>query len=467
MRQFRWKIYLFIWLSLASFACKTILPTENTSTQYPTETANTTTQTPESGGTPLVTAIDWVMFFDSPDHWQYNITNDNNGNVYVFEKSIFDANSNDSLMLHLSKITNSGKKEWQIPLAETDYNSLDSFATDTSGNIYIASSSPKTWGDPIIPFVGKGHKGHDVYIAKIDENGKVLWNTFTGESWSSTISVDNQGNIYLMTFDRLDTAKKSNYNLIKLDSNGNILFDKPISGLKHVEPYYLFVHSDGNIYVSGEYVDYDGNLLGDLFLAKLANDGSLEWKVNIGGSESDEHGISHYGLITKVDQNGNAFVFGVSDSNWGNPVNPYDGGFITDDPNNIELSGDEYFIAKINNNGELLWNTFLNKSAHLYGTALDNNGNLFISGYSDSNWGEPVNPYNANNKNDGFIALVDTNTGSVTWNLFVGEEGEDLLLEMTIIDNNLYVRGITDKPFGNILNQNNNGGTFIAKITIQ
>ena len=468
MKQFRWKAYLFIALISASFACKSVLPENSTSTQNPPEVTYTAVQAFDGSNTPLASTVDWVSFFES-SYWQEDIVNDNNGGVYVLEnRAIPDASDNASVMLYLSKITSNGTKEWQISLTETDYNGSESFATDALGNVYIASSSPKTWGNPIVPYVGSGYRGFDVYITKIDKNGNVIWNTFTGESWASTISVDTQGNLYILTFDRLNTAKNSIYSLVKLDTNGNILFDTPISGLNYVVPYYLVAHPNGSIYLSGEYVDFDGNLTTDIFLARLTSDGSLEWEINIGGIESTEDIISLYGQKIQVDQNGSAYIFGISSASWGNPINPYDGGFATDSPDNIWLSGDEYFVAKINNNGELAWHTFLNNTTHLNGATLDNNGNLYISGNSNSNWGNPIKAYNPENKGDGFVAFIDTNKGSISWNLFVGEDGEDGLSEMIIMDNYLYVLGGTNKPFGNIINpSNDNGRIFIAKILLQ
>lgn len=460
MKQFRWKNYTFIILIMASFACKTLLPAEPMSSQNSPEATSTIAQTPEGDGVPPAPTTNWLMFFDS-NYRQQEITNDSKGNIYIFEYK--DA-SDDSIMLYLSKITNSGNKEWQTPLAETSYGSNSSITTDLSGNVYVASSGTKTWGDPIIPFVGSGDGGYDVFVTKIDQNGNILWNTFTGERYSSTISVDQQGNLYVMTFDKFDTAKKNNFSLIKLDTNGNILFDIPISGLDNAEPYYLVAGPNGSIYISG---GYHGNHL-DLFLAKLTSDGSLEWMINIGGSETADYITHTNGQKIQVDKNGNAYIFGVSTANWGNPINPYDGGFSADDYQDyVGANGNEYFIAKINSNGELVWHTFLNKTVHLFGAALDTNGNLFISGFSYGDWGNPIKAYNPENNNDGFIALIDVNTGTVVWNLFIGEDGEDAFSDMTIMDNNIYILGGTDKPFGNILNQNsNNGGGFLARISL-
>lgn len=468
MKQFQWRNWILVVFLLISFACKSISPENNLPTQNQTQVSENSTPASEAGDFSVNPVNNWLMFLGSK-HWNVDVTHDTNGNAYVLEKLI-PANTDERYrMLYLRKISNNGQEEWQIPISETYSGSTDTLITDTAGNVYVAGSNGETWGNPKKSFSANGKLGLDVSVAKIDPNGNLLWNTFIGNSGSTTISLDNQGNLYLVKFDKQDTAKQSNYSLVKLDGDGNILFDKTISGLSYVYPYLLTVAHNNNVYISGNYTDINGDLSSDLFIAKLTNTGELEWNKNVSGKGANA-GIAGIKAKIQVDSNGNTYVFGLSQASWGNPINPYDGGYEIDDPNYEWQNGLENFIAKIDDNGNTVWNTFLNKSVWVYGTAMDDRGNLYFTGYSDADWGNSVIKHNPNKNDDGFIALIDTNSGLITWNIFVGGDGKDFIDGVTILGNQIYVIGGTDTVFGNPLNKINSDGEidrFISSISLR
>jgi hypothetical protein len=60
---------------------------------------------------------------------------------------------------------------------ENDYG--QSIAVDSSGNVYVAGHSNATWGSPVRAYSGSGY---DVFVAKLDNSGNLVWNTFLGGS---------------------------------------------------------------------------------------------------------------------------------------------------------------------------------------------------------------------------------------------------------------------------------------------
>jgi len=110
------------------------------------------------------------------------------------------------------------------------------------------------------------------------------------------------------------------------------------------------------------------------------------------------------GISISYDESGNIYVTGISTSSWGSPLNPFSG-------------NSDIFVARLNTNGELQWNTFLGGSGHDYGVAntFDGTGNIYVTGYTGSTWGNSINPYNLGGT---FVArLMETEhcNGTLSW----------------------------------------------------
>lgn len=80
--------------------------------------------------------------------------------------------------LVVAKFQPNGALLWltALPTANaTVYNAL--IATDGDGNVYVTGISKVTWGSPVHPHNGRGA---DVFLAKLDRAGVVQWHTFLG-----------------------------------------------------------------------------------------------------------------------------------------------------------------------------------------------------------------------------------------------------------------------------------------------
>src|ERR1700752_4090024 len=175
----------------------------------------------------------------------------------------------------------------------------------------------------------------------------------------------------------------------------------------------IIVDGSGNIYVTG-YSDISwGNpiraftTIPDAFVAKLDPSGNLLWNTFLGGNGGD----LGYGIT--LDASGNVYVTGNSNATWGAPIRAYTMG-ISDS-----------FVAKLNTNGTLLWNTFLGGTGidEAREIAVGGSGNVYVTGRSSSTWGSPViRAYTADM--DAFVANVDTN-GNLVWNSFLGGSAFD------------------------------------------
>ena len=81
---------------------------------------------------------------------------------------------------------------WNTFLGSAGVDQISAIALEPeSGNVVVAGSSAATWGTPVHAYSG----GTDAFVAKLDSNGVLLWNTFLGSAGAdhaNGISVDGE-----------------------------------------------------------------------------------------------------------------------------------------------------------------------------------------------------------------------------------------------------------------------------------
>lgn len=304
---------------------------------------------------------------------------------------------------------------WMTFLGGTLNDSCHAVAVDGSGNVYVAGISYVSWGTPINPFTSPW----DVFVAKLDSTGALLWHTFMGGAgfdYGWGIAVDGSGNIYVagMSSSTWGTpivphSGSSEAFAAKLDNSGNLLWNTFMGGTDIDQGYGLAIDESGNVYIVGRSyatwgtpVNAHAGGIRDAFVVKLNTSGTLLWNTFLGGADVDDG----YGVA--VDQSGNVYVSGQSYATWGTPVNAF-------------AEQRDAFAAKLDNTGNLLWNTFLGSTNvdMSWGAAVDESGNVYVTGYSNAPWGTPINPHSGAGGADAFAAKLDS-SGTLLWNTFMG-----------------------------------------------
>lgn len=324
-------------------------------------------------------------------------------------------------------------------------------ALDAYGNAYIAG-----YGGDIYALGGFGCG--DIFLAKYDVNGNVLWAKNAGgyrtdEAYS--VVVDASGYVYLVgyfwsptiVFGSI-TLTNENANggtadifLAKYDNDGNVLWAKSEGGLLHDVANYVVTDASGNVYVVGHYesqsITFDSTLISnngysDIFLTKYDTNGNVLWAKGAGSYYFDN------ATSVTLDTLCNIYITG----SYYSPIS-FDSITLTN-----TTVGADIFLTKYDTNGNVLWA----KSAGGYfediasSIKTDYSGNIFISGYYRSpniifGLNNLANAGNTNSTNDIFLAKYDFN-GNVLWAKRFGGSIDDMANCITIDSlGNAYLAG--------------------------
>jgi len=366
-------------------------------------------------------------------------------------------------------------------------------ATDGSGNSVITGmfSQSVTFGDGEINETTLTSTGSwDIFIAKYDASGNLIWakqaGGSTGSDYGYGIATDGSGNIFI-TGHFYGTAifgsgEPNEATLIstgyldifiaKYGSSGNLLWAKSAGG-SNSDDYGKSIATDGsgNSIITGWFsgiVDFGTiNLTSagseDIFIAKYDASGNVLWAKKAGGTSGDRG----YGIA--VDGSGNIVITGYF----------YSSTATFGTINLTSLNTGDIFIAKYGPLGDALWAKMANGYSHEsgFGIATDGEGKSVITGYFMSSTitfgaGEP-NETNLtrSGSTDVFIAKYDV-LGNLLWAKQAGGTDEDYGYGIaTDESNNSVIAGYFlsgAATFGsNILTNAGNSDIFVAKVEVE
>lgn len=294
--------------------------------------------------------------------------------------------------IFVHKIATDGTTVWARKFGGAGNDSGNEIVTAANGDVVATGTfvgASITFPDGATrPKIGGGS---DVWLAKFAADGNYQTGLTVGGSGDEQgrgVSVDSAGNILLCgQFTQnlslnpaFVSAGAEDAYIAKFDANNNLLWTKHWGGAGEDAARGIDPAPDGSIFVAGKFtgtVNFDGQILnganGDLFVAKLAADGTLVWIRQIGGASS----LSEEGAEIEADNFGNLYVAG----NFAATANF---------PNGIQLNSigaRDNFVAKFDRNGNALWATSGGGAADdiNFAIALDTFGRVTIVGYFTGN----------------------------------------------------------------------------------
>jgi uncharacterized delta-60 repeat protein len=410
--------------------------------------ANYATLAYSAAGLPL-----WTNRYSGPNSIAGDIAHalavDKNGNVFVTGESSGSGTSRDYLTLAYSGAG--------IPLWTNRYNGplnnqsdvATSLAVDASGNVFVTGYSPWGGGNPFSYVTIKypslyapanitlsnssvaENQPIGTTVGTLSATTRVSDNQHTfalvtgaGDTDNASFSITNGTN--LVTAAVFDYELKINYDIrVRATGSNGLSSEKPFSisviNVRLLTPVWtnlyngpgnntdqakaVAVDASGNVFVTGQSVGSGSSY--DYSTIKYSSAGVPLWtnRYNGPGNNAD------YAIAIAMDTNSNLFVAGYS----------YGGS-----------SGWDYATIKYSDAGVALWTNRYsgsgNNTDQVTGMALDNNGNVFVTGYSSSGGindyatvaysgaGLPLwtNRYNGpGNDNDFARAIAVTSNGNI------------------------------------------------------
>lgn len=346
----------------------------------------------------------WVMKFNANNEleWQktYGGTEDERGNQIIQTEdggfaiigfsfsSDGDLTENAGLQDYwLVKLDNNGNISWQKTFG---YQGADSGTSviQTNDQGYLISG--------ILDVTASGglgnssreaenlHAGGDYWVLKLNPSGEIEWSQYFGGNFTDTpegiIQTDDNGFIIVGGSDSDDTDISSNIGsydfwVIRISETGNLIWEKSFGGDQIDEARGIVNSNDGNFIIAGDTRSSDNDIsnnngAADLWLIKISPNGDLIWEKTIGGSSFD---VSRSIVVT--DDNG--FLLAGSSRSSDGDVSENKG-------------QNDAWIVKVDNNGNLLWETTVGGSNidFAYGVVQLVNKSIIAVGDSTSNDGD-------------------------------------------------------------------------------
>jgi hypothetical protein len=238
--------------------------------------------------------------------------------------------------------------EWQKTYGGSFYDKAVSVVETYDGGYFIGGHSQSD------NFDLENHYGFfDGWVMKLNHIGELQWKRSLGGSGEDYINsvIETYDHKYIcvgysnsVNHDITENYGHNDYWLIKFSEEGNIEWKKSLGGASNEYAYSICKADDDTYIVAGYSESNDSLVLGnhglfDAWLLKIDGGGNLLWQKSYGGAKSD-----HAQSIIKTRDGGFVFI-GYSSSE--------------DLPGLTNKGGLDFWVAKLNKDGELQWqNTF-------------------------------------------------------------------------------------------------------------
>ena len=408
------------------------------------------------------------------------ITVDASGNSYV--TGIFrgiasfgtiDLTSSGSTDIFIAKYDAFGNVLWAKQAGGQNIDAGKNIAVDSSGNSYITGEfqGTATFGSTMLNSSGN----YDVFIAKYDASGNVLWvkqSGGTGLEVGRGIAVDGSGNCYITgyfdgsaSFDSTTLTSSGSFDVFiaKYDATGNFQWADRAGSSEEDFGRNVTVDESGNSYIAGTFrglagfgsTTFTSSGAEDIFIAKYDATGNVLWAKKAGGTNKDAaNGID-------VDGSGNSYIIGEfqGTATFGSTMLTSTS-FLSD-----------IFIARYDPSGNVLWAIRAGGSTGDYGRniAVDGSGNSYITGEFEGSAGFDSTTLTSMGGVDIFIAGYDA-SGNALWAKTAGGNLEDRASGIALDGSgNTYISGyyIGEASFGSTtITSSGASDIYIAKLGI-
>jgi hypothetical protein len=321
------------------------------------------------------------------------------------------------------KLDSAGNIKWEKSLGGTGTDRANSIQQTADGGYIVAGYSNSNNGD-VTGHHGNagGYQDNDYWVVKLDSAGNIKWEKSLGgtdNDIANSIQQTTDGGYIIAGASRsIDGDVTGNngfsdYWLVKLDTTGNILWQKCLGGSNNDEAYSIGQTLDRGFIATGYSMSNDSDVTGnhiafDYWVVKTDTVGNIQWQKSLGGSGND------YGQSIQQTNDGGYIAGGSSNSINGN-VTGNNGGW-------------DYWTVKLDTAGNIQWEKSYggSNSDYAYSNSILETiyKSYLIAGYTYSNNGNVSVHYGNSGEADYWILSLDV-AGNLLWQKTLGGSFDD------------------------------------------
>ncbi|RED23827.1 gliding motility-associated-like protein [Flavobacterium cutihirudinis] len=366
----------------------------------------------------------------------------------------------------IEKFDSNGNRLWGTYYGGLDYNTITGIKTDHQNNVLITGSTQAQTNISTIGSYKPTLTGEtDAFVAKFNASGVRIWGTYFGGEGgevANALALDDNDNIYITgsTSSKTNISLNNNFQtqlneasnnidgfLAKLNSGGNLIWSTYVGGEGQENIIAIAVRNNTiaiggnsnsftNISTPGVFQEVHNEITHpDGIVYKFSTSGQRKWSTYYGGEQVDEI----YSI--EIDDEDNIYIGGqtASEINITTPES-------FDSSNRFLYKG---FFAKLNNNGQRVWGTYLGE-AYVYSIIFKNNS-LYLGatnfGFSYSKLTSSCS-YKSNEDFEGYIGKFSKEADFI-WGSYVGGRSTFKSTKIALDNNNkIFVSGISSENNG-------------------
>ncbi len=295
------------------------------------------------------------------------------------------------------KLDSYGNIVWDKTYGLSNYNEANSIIQTTDGGYAIAGKTSS-----------EGVYGHDAWILKLDSNGDIIWKKiYGGESYyeaNSIIQTTDGGYAVagIKTSEISTHTRFYDYDvwIIKLDSMGNVVWEKTYGGESYDGAYSIIQTTDGGYALAG-YTQSKGINGNAALVIKLDSNGNMLWEKSFGENE--------YNIVYSI-------------------IQTTDGGYAVGGGNRSRDNDyGDFWVIKLDSNGNTLWDRTYGDSNndyadYAYSIIQTTDGGYAVAGMTKSK------SYTLN------VWIIKTDSqGNIVWEKTFGDIEQEWMFPISII----------------------------------
>ncbi len=350
------------------------------------------------------------------------------------------------LILNTTAYSQSFYIDWQACFGGSEWDQPKDMIQVPDGYLIVGKTDSSN-GD-----VSSNNGESDIWLVKIDYTGNIIFEKSYGGTYDEGaygIFASSKGTYYILglsyssdgdiSYDPYPTS--NDFWIIKIDGEGNIIWDKIVGGNSYDQPYRGYATTDGGIVAAGWTNSSDGDISHyygsyDMWMVKLNSEGEIQGDFTAGTTSME---VSQ--AVYQTSDGG--FLLG------GSGIPPSGDGNIACD---YMGNGSDAILVKLNSNLEMEWHQCYGGSGHdgFLGIIEKENG-YFLTGYGSSNDGDLAGS-GWHGESDIWVVHMDF-FGNIIWQkCYGGSGGEDAPIIMSTNNGTLIISGNTDSSDGDVSN---------------